>query len=426
MSWNFKAILCLIFTLHLIGGVAKAALPVVPLPHEAYIWQRSWNTSVINSLTNHGHEFSTLVVLGAEISFQSGRQSLIRVPVDYSALKQTHASVGIAMRIGRFSGSYLPDDSTARFLAQTAAGLAAEARARGLNLRELQIDFDCAESKLQGYRVWLDTFRKKLAPLPLTITVLPAWLNQPSFKDLVHATDGFVLQVHSLERPRLITDRFTLCDPAAAMKAVDRAASFQVSFRVALPTYGYQVAYDAKGAFIGLAAEGTAQSWPESTQLREVRSDPAQIASLVQAWATNHPTALRGIIWYRFPVSDDILNWRWPTLSAIVALRFPKESVQVQSRRIEPGLIEISLVNNGELDISSRLAVEVRWLRDGGARLLAADGLRGFELVDGEPSAVQFKIKSENFRLAAGESHAIGWLRFNEDREVQVEFKKFQ
>lgn len=82
------------------------------------------------------------------------------------------------------------------------------------------------------------------------ITALPAWLNQPAFKRLISAVDDYVLQVHSLERPNSPEAAFTICDPAAARRAVERAAQFAVPFRVALPTYGYAIAYDRQGHFI--------------------------------------------------------------------------------------------------------------------------------------------------------------------------------
>ena len=63
--------------------------------------------------------------------------------------------------------------------------------------------------------------------------------------------------------------------------------------------------------------------------------------------------------------------------------------MRAESRRVEPGLIEISLVNDGELDISSRPAVEVR----GGRRLTAGDGLRGFELVEVDASTARLQAK---------------------------------
>ena len=82
----------------------------------------------------------------------------------------------------------------------------------------------------------------------------------------------------------------------------------------------------------------------------------------------------------------------------------------------------ISLINDGELDISSRLRIQVRWRN---ARLVAGDGLRDFELVDGGPSTVKFQTKTQPCRVPAGEMQDIGWLRLSEDREVQVEMERF-
>jgi len=202
---------------------------------------------------------------------------------------------------------------------------------------------------------------------------------------------------------------------------VERGAQIGVPFRVALPTYGYLTAFDAGGRFVGLSAEGPSKTWPAGVQLREVRANPQELAQLVQLWATSRPAAMQGVIWYRLPVADDTLNWRWPTLGAIVAGRSIRESVRVETRRVEPGLVQISLINEGELDISSRLSLRVRWQN---ARLVAGDGLREFELVEGGPSTVKFQTRIQPWRLPAGEKQVIGWLRLSEDREVQIEMEE--
>lgn len=408
----------------LFGSGASPQAWSTTLFQDAYVWQRSWTAPVRQAVQEHGPDFSRLVVLKAEVTWQATRPQIATVAIDYPTLAATRRPVGIAVRIGPYAGPFTTNAPATKFLAGLAESAIAEAKRHRLAIAELQLDFDCAESKLEGYRVWIQAIRARIAPVPLTITVLPSWLRQPAFGSLVSATDGYVLQVHSFERPRNAREPFTLCDPAAARQAVERAVAFKVPFRVALPTYGYRIAFDSVGRFVGLSAEGPARSWPEGVQEREVRADPVELARLAQYWATNRPPAMRGLIWYRLLISTDILNWRWPTLSAIVALRSPHESVRAESRRVEPGLVEISLVNNGELDISSRLAVEVRWSRESGARLLAADGLRGFEMVDERTSTLRLQNQSQSCRLPAGERQVIGWLRFNQDREVQVELKQ--
>jgi hypothetical protein len=181
------------------------------------------------------------------------------------------------------------------------------------------------------------------------------------------------------------------------------------------------MAFDRSDRFIGLSAEGSRPNWPEGAQLREVGADPLAMAALVQGWVARRPEAMRGVIWYRLPVVSDNLNWRWPTLGAIVASRPLAEKLRCVPQRGESGLVEIILANEGELDFSSRLAVEVRWT-DG--RLMAGDALRDFVLVGHSASAARFQTKSNSFRLRAGDSMKVGRLRFDLDCEVQCELKK--
>jgi hypothetical protein len=453
-----------------------------PLSHKVYVWQRAWTEPVRNAVAQHVTNFSELCVLKAEVSWKDKKPQVVRVSPDYATLARSQRPIGIALRIGPYAGPFTPPspppkeeragerrpsfsnsnagsnsnplspalsplgrgegvethratnsitasssgqfndgESLTLFLCELAASLVAEANSNHVNLSELQIDFDCAESKLAGYRVWVEAIQQRVAPLPVTITALPSWLDSRAFKQLAAVATNYVLQVHSVERPRSFDAPFTLCDPRATQRAVERAGRIGVPFRVAMPTYGYLLAFDAGGKFIGLSAEGSRPNWPTNAQLREVHSDPLELAALVQHWTARRPTAMQGVIWYRLPTIVDNFNWRWPTLGAIVAARVPREVLRVHTRRVESGLVEISLANEGELDISSRLAVEVRW---SDAHLVAGDSLRDFELAETGVSAARFQTQSQPGRLRAGETLTLGWLRFNRDCEVQCELKK--
>ena len=403
---------------HWAGTVTAAASPAPPrLPQEAYVWQRAWNEPVRGAVRAHAGSFSNLVALAAEVSWQAGQPQVVRVPLDFALLRSLPCPVGLALRVGPYAGPFAADDPAAQRLASVATSLTSQAATHQLPLSELQLDFDCAASKLAGYRVWVEALRRRVAPLPLRITALPAWLKRPEFAALARATDGYVLQVHSLARPKNFAAPFTLCDPVAARQAVTQAGQLGVPFRVALPTYGYRVAFASNGQFVGLSAEGPAQNWPADAKLREVRAEAQVLAELVQGWATHRPTALRGLIWYRLPVPGDTLNWRWPTLAALLETRSPRESLRTATRRIEAGLIEVTLANDGELDLSSRLVVAARWRA---ARLVAGDALRSFELIGAGAAAVRFQTASAPCRLAPGERQVIGWLRFDREVEVQV------
>jgi hypothetical protein len=391
------------------------------LAQEAYVWQRAWNPPVLDAVSEHAAAFQGLVVLCAEVTWQRAQPQVVRVSPDYAALKAAGTPAGQALRIGPFAGPFATNDPPAVLLSGLAAALVAEARAHGLAVRELQLDFDCASARLEGYHTWVTAIRQRIAPVPWTITALPDWLKQPAFGPLVAATDGYVLQAHSLAAPAGVDAPFTLCDPAAALRAVERAGEFNVPFRVALPTYGYLLAFDRAGKFAGLSAEGPNRDWPVDAQLREVRSDPLAMAQLVRTWTTNHPATMRGVIWYRLPVAGDALNLHWPTVAAMMAGRSPREQAQAKGRRTEPGLVEISLVNDGELDLTSPVTVAIRWAD---ARLTAGDGIGGFELAEDGPAAVRLQLSRPGHRLAAGEKQIIGWLRLSEDREVHCEILK--
>ena len=286
---------------------------------------------------------------------------------------------------------------------------------------ELQLDFDCAESNLDGYRLWVQAIALKVAPVPVRITALPAWLKRSSFKPLAQAAGAYVLQVHSLVRPKNAQAEVQLCDPDAARKAVEKANLLGIPFRVALPTYSYLLAFGTDGKFIGLSAEGPLGAWPENAEVREMNSNPSEIAKLVNEWRAHRPQHMAGLIWFRLPSTQDSFNWRWPTLAAIISGQSPRETMRVELRRVDAKLTEIDFVNAGEIDFSSRLAVEVHWE---GARLVAADALNGFEILNQEPRAVRFQSKIRPVRIRTGERVTIGWVRLDQEREVRCEFKK--
>lgn len=391
------------------------------LPAEVYVWQRAWTPSVRTALTGHATNFNQIVGLRAEIVWQKNRTpQLAKAQVNFATLRSLTVPVGLALRIGSYPGPFT-NDAVGNFIADTARWIVDDARTNGLTLSELQIDFDCATAKLDGYRVWLEAIQERVAPTPVTITALPSWLRSRAFQRLaVHATN-YVLQVHSVTRPQSISAPFALCDPAIARRAVERAGRIGVPFRVALPTYGYTLAFDATEKFIGLSAEGPRPNWPADARLRDVNSDPLAMAGLVQDWTANRPAALRGLIWFRLPINDDNFNWRWPTFSAILDGRQPVEQFNSRAQRVQTNLVELALTNDGELDVQVPLTITVRWT---GARLIAGDAQRGFALAERRPTTATFVSKGQPTRLRAGEQLTLGWLRFDQDCEVHCEVSK--
>ena len=404
--------------------LATASL-AAPLPHDAYIWQRDWSPAVTTAITNSAPSIRHFIALGAEISFRTTSPTVVNVPAKLP-------NAGIALRIGSYRGDF---NAATNLIATVAARLL-----RDHKPTELQIDFDCAESKLTGYRQWLTALRTVTGNTPLIITALPSWLRQPAFSNLVTATDGFVLQVHSLDAS------LTLCDPVKARQAVEQADRLGIPFRVALPTYGYLVATDPAGKLIGVSAETPSRNWPANARLHVARSDAAAMSSLVQHWNTHRPANLTGIIWYRLPIETDRLNWRWPTLAAIIAGRTPQANLRAIATTTKPGLVEISLRNDGDADADLPAQIEVGahcvrpaatlehevgarsaplpgWSNYTGNAIIACDALAGYDksLLASNRCRLTGTPTLALETLAPGESRKIGWMRLQENKEAVVE-----
>ncbi len=402
------------------GGQEQRAAP--RLSQAVYVWQRQWNDGVRSALREAAGTADALVVLAGEVQWTQGRPQVAKVEVDYAFLKTLPKPVGVAIRIGEHAGLFSQDEASAHFVEAFAAQVLAAAQSRGLRVAELQLDFDCAESRLADYAVLIARLKKTVA-VPLIITALPCWLNNALFAKLAKSSDGFVLQVHSLEKPQSPEQAMTLCDPVKAAAWVEQAGRLGVPFRVALPTYGYLAAFSAEGRLLGISAEGPARSWDAQTRLLSMRADPVGLAKLTRDWSAKRNPNLTGIIWYRLPVPGDRLNWNWRTLSALMSGRPVVERVTLRVDYPEPPLAEVTLVNEGETDVLPRSELELHW---SGGRLLGGDGLSGYALERaGEQRARLNYADSRSARvLGAGERCKVAWLRFDRKTEVQVHVEK--
>ena len=387
-----------------------------PIEQDVYVWQRLWTSQVLDAISRFGTNFTAVVALNAEVTWQNGGPSLTHVPIDWGGLRAQGRAVGLALRVGPFAGPGRVEDGPGRSLVRIAQSLVAEARTNHVSVSELQIDFDCAESGLDAYRVWVAGVRAAIRPIPLTITTLPSWLKHAAFTRLVAATDGFVLQVHSLEHPEGAGAGFSLCNPRLARQAVERAARVGIPFRVALPTYGYVLAFDPAGKFVGLSAEGPARAWPADSLAREVRAQPEDMAGLVREWTRDRPRTLRGLIWYRLPVAGDRLNWSWPTLASVMAGKVPLAKLRYQLQQPQPGLAEIELINDGDGDYEGAIQLKARW---SDARLIASDAWIGVRATDERSDSLRFEART--LRLPAGEQRSLGWLRLDKETDVHIE-----
>jgi len=391
-----------------------------PLPHECYIWQRVWDEELQNSIGQAESTFEGFTVLAAEIDVRPDRQAQQIMPVDYSFLSSLSIPVGIAIRINPYSGPFDQTDPSTQSICHVIRTVLETCADAGFEPVEIQLDYDCAESKLPGYCSWVKYFKEIFPEYPITITALPSWINNRQFKKLIHSSDSYILQVHSLERPDSIADEVVLCDPKNTLKWIQKAERFDVPYRVALPTYGYLVAYDEQGKFLGLSAEGPMPGWPENTQIKTVLSDAKKISSMIQDVRAVSPKHLTGIIWFRLPVSSDQLNWQWHTLQRVIQEQPLTEKMEAVIDWPQPNLAEVYLVNSGDIDVSVPVTVSVDFVA---GDCLAADGLTGYTVHEGKQEGTMLLSPDRvgpGWRIRAQEKVKVAWCRFNKDTEVKA------
>lgn len=387
-----------------------------PLPQRGYLWQRDWTPAVSAGFTEADARLDGVIVLGAQINWRGNRPETIWPKIDWPRLARATKPCSLGIRISPYAGAFAADDGASRAVTDTARTLLQRAKANGVQVHELQLDFDCADRKLAGYRLWVRAVRAAVRPTPLVITALPSWLNESELPALLREVDGYVLQVHSVPTRREI-GRTTLCDPALARRWVDRAASLHRRFSVALPTYRALAGFDpATGRLSGNAMDSIQPAWPPGTEVIELSSDATALAALVHEWQASHPPELREILWYRVPVASDAFNWRWSTLAAVAAGRAPQRKIDAIVTGQNP--LDVAVQNTGETDEPFASQVTVRWE---GKPAQAADALAGWT-VDLQPtSATFFPAAAAHPRLAPGAKLNLGWLRHEHPTPVHPE-----
>ncbi len=432
----------------LAGGVwwgVRLIWPVVPvvvnapLPQAVYLWQRQWTGPVRSAVEAAGTDgaFSELLIFGAEIvvSGPGGREVGVTLAdgVDWRLLARGGRAVGIVVRVRGVRGEVSTRKEPFDTLWRTFEGLLAHARAAGVRVAELQVDFDCPTARLGGFVEVMGGLRRGWPRERLTFTALPAWLRSPAFPALARKADGYVLQVHSFEmsgpghRPPA-----TLCDPESARQAVRRAARLGFPFRVALPTYSYRLVLGADDGLIAAAAEGApleAARPPAGGSARLLEADPAGLAGLIAGWTARRPAALTGVVWYRLPVpGSDRLNWPSTTLAAVMAGRVPRARVicEFPPGSAAPGgggaaLREVRLHNAGDAPAAFPVSVRVRCP----VEPAAVEGIGAYEVAvsraaggGGWEIVLRGRGDHADRRLGPGATAACGWVRLPEGSDA--------
>ncbi|MBN2309136.1 MAG: DUF3142 domain-containing protein [Candidatus Hydrogenedentes bacterium] len=350
-----------------------------PFTHTIYVWQRSWTDDVVDGVHAAAAGCNGFSVLAAETSFVDGDLDAIRVDPDWPALAAAGLPVTLVLRADVSLSELLAQDDgprrAAEFLAVVARAASAGATDAGADVAGVQLDYDCPTARLAAYRALLEAFRAAVPGLDVSITALPSWVRTRRFRQLVGGLSYFVLQVHSLEKPGSVDEPVELCPTDRIPTYLRRAARARTPYYLALPTYGYEMAFTADGAFLGLGAEGPRAEWPSGTVCKVVMAEPAAIANTVRTVSADPPPWLAGFAWFRLPVATDQLNWAWPTLEAVMAGREPVVAFTADVRTPSPDLFEIWVANSGEYNVPGDIGLKVSWP---GRSVAARDTVNGF------------------------------------------------
>jgi hypothetical protein len=364
--------------------------PPVHVSHDAYIWQRVWTPAVVQAMHDSTGDIRQWHVLAAQTD-RAGRLQMFHP--DSSVLSSSGKPVVLVVRID----GQLLQWNEALLLADTVA-LWQGWQGHGIRLAGLEIDHDCATARLPAYAHYLAALRASLPDVRLSITALPAWLHSPDLAALLAPVDESVLQVHAVRNPRA-----GLFDGALALHWVDDYAQrSDKPFRVALPTYGSRVSWDAHGRLVSVQSEaGVLDAGDDS---RELLATPQEIAAFLARLQRDPPAHFAGLVWFRLPTRNDDRAWSLPTWLAVMRQQPLHGEVTASARAgSTAGALDLVLQNPGELDWPLPAAVVLP--KD----CTLADGIDGYALGAGHDT-----LRIERLQpglLRAHGRRVIGWAR---------------
>ena len=387
------------------GALASLLLPSCvrhdrshPLFNDAYVWQRSWNDSLITAFTESASAIEVWRVLAAEADT---KVDLTIIPIDLRFLRQFGKPVIAVIRIDGRSSTTVLDDK----LAGEALALVSNWQRAGVPVRGLEIDYDCARSRLGGYRNFLHRLRARLPhDFRLSITALPSWIESNDLPNLLSEVDETVLQVHSVLSPsKGLFDRSTAYGWAHAWSALS-----SVPFRIALPTYWSRVSWTADGRVEAIESE--VDRFGTATPGRELVVQPGDVASLLAELRQSPPRHLTGIAWFRLPTALDRRAWSLRTWLAVMQGRSLRRAPPVvRFKTDQTGSQDVYLRNEGDLDarLPPRISISAQGCE-------FSDAVPPYD-VERETNMVRFLLKGDGL-LRAGEQLLIGWVRCSNDR----------
>lgn len=381
--------LCLTVALTCLCAAAVPS-PQSAFKQDAYIWQRQWTPALADAIRTSSDVVDGWRVLAAETD-ASG--TLRPVQADWALLARSGRPIAAVVRIDGQLRNWDPSAYVSAIMT-----LVGGLRTAGVPLIGLEIDHDCATSRLPQYVTFMQALRHALPGVHLSITALPAWMDSPDLDDLLAQADEAVLQVHAVRDPHS-----GLFDSGVARRWIERfSIRTHRPFRVALPAYGVRVTWNGRGEIA--VVESEMPRFSDGPDAAELMASPREVASLLATLRQEQLAHLTGVVWFRLPTDSDSRAWSLATWRAVVSGEVPQAVVSVLLRDSTTlGMSDVVLDNPDIVDAELPQHVALP------ANCTEADGINGYSLEQGQAG---FALN----RLQPGLLHGhhrrlIGWAR---------------
>ncbi len=376
---------------------------ITSFDHHVYIWQRVWTPSIDSSILHSHSEFSVLHILVSEMELNG---KIIDINPDYSFLVSNQCKIIPVFRINGQS----PDSSWNTVILHIDT-IIKQIKEKNVPIQGIEIDYDCASSKLSSYAVALHKIRQSIdSNLSLSITALPSWINEPNLPLVLIECNYSVLQVHSVIGPQngIFNNKF-------AFNNILRYNSITpVPFRVALPAYSSLIQFDESGKAVSVENE-IVRTFRNRSNAKECEVDPVILHDMIQKINRKSLKKLKGYVWFRLPVIEDRRSWALPTLLSVVNNEKLYSHLKIISER-KNGIFDLKVKNEGNID------AKISSIDVSAVNCSIEEPLSNFSIIKVQ-HALRFTLLSP-LKIKAGHTIPVGWLKCDSIKEITIHESK--
>jgi Protein of unknown function (DUF3142) len=376
------------------------------LQQDVYVWQHAWTPALSEAFLASINFVNTYHVFAAEVGANG---KLITANIDTAFLKQLKKPIIVVIRInGQIT------DWSQQEVFDFSDNLLLKYKEIGVQIVGLELDHDCATTKLPAYAGFLNKLHALTAKqgVKLFITTLPTWLEAGTLVNLLEQVDVPVLQVHSV-----INAQSGLFDAKLAMAWVEGFAKISPgNFMLSLPTYGSRIAWNETGNISAIESENLLGLTGENYQ--ELSIKPAVIVDFLKELRQKKLSHLSGVTWFRLPTAADQRTWSMSTLKAVITAQplHARFTVRAQASEIAH-VFNVLLGNDSDVDGEAPSAI----LFDDGSRCEAADAISPYQL--SATGKMKFTLQ-DAYILKGHQRHLIGWVRCLQPPSQIINFEK--